>query len=69
MEELITKIVKFNDGRYFNGVKGKMVRKTTNFKDAKIIKNELSERDKGYLSMFGKTDYELIKVKYTMEEL
>jgi hypothetical protein len=68
MEELITNIAVFDDGRYFNGVKGKRVRKTQHFKDAKIF-NELSDRDKHYLEYWGKKDYEIKKVKYSIEFL
>ena len=61
----ITNIIIFEDGEYFNGVKGKQIRKTNNFKDAKIM-NEISDRDKRYLDSQSKS-YKLIKVKYTLD--
>lgn len=66
IDSLETYIVKFDDGTYFNGVKSKYVRKTKHFKDAKIIDNGvLSDRNRGYLS---RMNYELIRVRYTIEE-
>lgn len=53
-KELRCKIVIFenadepDDVLFFNGVKGKLVRKTKHFKDAKIF-NELSDRDRRFL--------------------
>ena len=64
--QLKTYIVKFEDGTYFNGVKGKRVRKTKHFKDAKRIDSgKLNDRDLSYLK---NKKYSIIKVKYTIEE-
>jgi len=62
--ELNTKIVIFDDGQYFAGIKRKRVTKTKHFKDAKII-NELSERDTNYLKY--KNDWRIVEVRYTFE--
>jgi hypothetical protein len=62
--ELNTKIVIFDDGKYFAGIKSKMVTKTKHFKDAKIM-NELSERDINYLKY--KNDWRIVEVRYTFE--
>ncbi len=64
--QLKTYIVKFEDGAYFNGVKGKKVSKTKHFKDAKRIDSgKLNDRDLSYLK---NEKYSIIKVKYTIEE-
>lgn len=63
MEILKTKIIIFEDGTYFNGVKGHCIRKTVHFKDAKTM-NEISNRDARYLA--GKI-FKLATVKYSME--
>lgn len=64
---LETQIIIFEDGKYFNGVKGKCVRKTEHIKDAKNIGlGEISDRDKNYLNGHN---YRLVKVKYTLEEI
>ena len=63
-KELITKIVIFEDGRYFAGVKSMYVRKTNRFKDAKIINGDLNRRDMNYLQ---DEKYKLVNVKYTIE--
>ena len=72
MEKLICYIIQFEDGTYFNGVKGKMVRKTKHFKDAKIIdfENFENSRDYNYLKdRHMRYKYILKKVRYTMEEI
>jgi len=65
MELLKTNIIKFTDGTYFNGVKGKVVRTTNNFKDAKTFK-ELNKRDTGYLR---NKEYEIIEVEFSMKTI
>ena len=61
-------IVKFEDGTFFNGVKGRVVRYSNNFKDAKIIDGgKLSERDLGFLSTRNSLGYEIINVELTMK--
>ena len=67
MEQINTKIIRFDDGTYFNGVKGKSVRKTKFFTDAKRINNELCDRDDGYLSRCS-CGYKIIEVTITLEE-
>ena len=57
-----TNIIIFDDGKYFTGVKGHVVRKSVHFKDAKIMK-ELNERDRRYLKNLN---YDLIEVVYCM---
>ena len=65
--KLVTRVVRFSDGYFFRGVKGKQVRKTHQFKDSKIITGgKLSDRDKRYLEKY---DYELIKVEFCMRIL
>lgn len=54
------KIVMFEDGTYFNGVKSKYVRRTKNFKDAKVF-GSLSERDERYLA---DKDYKIVQVTF-----
>lgn len=64
---LETQIIIFDDGKYFNGVKGKLVRKTQHIKDAKNIGlGEISDRDKNYLDGYN---YRLVKVRYIVEEI
>ncbi len=65
MYELRCMVVRFADGTFFSGVKAKWVRKTKNFKDAKIVKGSLIERDRRYLE---RMEYELIDVVYKMVE-
>jgi len=67
MEEqtLRTKIIIFENGSYFSGVKGKMVRSTKKFKDAKTI-DELSDRDRKYLESYN---YKLIEVEYSIKKI
>ena len=64
--EMVTDIIKFKDGTYFNGVKGKVLRKTKSFKDAKVLHGELSDRDKRYLE---DKEYKRITVIITLEEI
>lgn len=65
MEKFTTNIIVFQDGLYFNGVKGKRVRRTQHFKDAKIFE-EMSERDKLFLKNY---EYEIKKVEYSIKFL
>jgi len=72
MEELICYIIQFEDGTYFNGVKGKCVRKTKHFKDVKIINinNFENSRDFNYLNnRYDGYKYTVKKVQYTMGEI
>ena len=63
-EEIQAMVVKFKDGTYFGGVKGKLVRYTDIF-NAKRIHKKLNIRDALYLSS---QVYSLIKIKFTAEE-
>ena len=45
-----TQVIRFEDGTFFSGVKGKMVRDTRSFIDAKKM-SSISSRDKNYLSI------------------
>ena len=64
--EIKTKIVIFDDGTYFNGVKGKRVRTTKHFPDAKRIDGELSDRDLRYLEK-RRQDYTFVNVTMKLE--
>ena len=55
-------VVIFDDKQYFSGVKGKMVRKTVNYLDAKRCGMELSDRDRAYLRDFN-YELQLIRVE------
>lgn len=67
-QKLNTKIIVFDNGEYFKGIKGKMVRTTRHFKDAKIM-NEISERDKNYLDSrsFNNSEYKVVDVEYSIK--
>ena len=47
------KIIQFDDGTYFNGVKGKLLRITKSFKHAKELTTPIDERDLRYLEEYG----------------
>ena len=55
-------VVIFDDGQFFAGVKGKCVRKTANYLDAKRCGMELSDRDSRYLNDFN-YELQLIRVE------
>ena len=63
-------IVKFSNGMYFNGVKGKLIRETHNILDAKRLDNGiLSERDREYLEDSSQSrGYKIITVNVQIEE-
>lgn len=63
--ELKTNIIQFSDGTFFNGVKGKCVRKTHIFADAKRF-DVLSDRDERYLKGM---EYEIIPVIMSVTKL
>jgi len=46
------KIIQFEDGTYFNGVKGKSLRTTKSFKYAKELTTPIDERDLRHLKEY-----------------
>lgn len=62
-DRIKARIIQFKDGTYFNGVKGKLVRKTKSFKDAKIM-DKISDRDSNYLRHF---DFKLLDVEFYID--
>ena len=56
------KIIQFEDGTYFNGVKGKLLRITKSFKYAKELTTPIDERDLRYLEKYGKS-YKVLLVE------
>ena len=59
------KIIQFEDGTYFNGVKGKLLRITKSFKYAKELTTPIDERDLRYLENYGK-NYKVLLVEVGM---
>lgn len=58
------KVIKFGDGSYFNGVKGKMLRTTNNLLHAKDLTFEICDRDLKYLNEYGK-NYSILTIELT----
>ncbi len=56
------KIIQFEDGTYFNGVKGKILRITKSFKYAKELTTPIDERDLRYLEEYCK-NYKVLLVE------
>ena len=56
------KIIQFEDGTYFNGVKGKILRITKSFKYAKELTTPIDERDLRHLEKYGKS-YKVLLVE------
>ena len=56
------KIIQFEDGTYFNGVKGKLLRITKSFKYAKELTTPIDERDLRHLEKYGK-NYKVLLVE------
>ena len=63
-EHMDCSIIAFKEGEFFNGVKGKVVRKTKHFKDAKIIKGKIEDRDAKFLDGLN---YKIVKASFTCE--
>ena len=56
------KIIQFEDGTYFNGVKGKLLRTTKSFKYAKELTTPIDERDLRHLEKYG-VSYKVLLVE------
>jgi len=56
------KIIQFEDGTYFNGVKGKLLRITKSFKHAKELTIPIDERDLRHLEKYG-VSYKVLLVE------
>ena len=56
------KIIQFEDGTCFNGVKGKLLRITKSFKYAKELTTPIDERDLRHLDKFG-VSYKVLLVE------
>lgn len=61
----MSNIVVFEDGTYFNGVKGHLIRRTKNFKDAKTF-GTMSDRDANYLKDYS-VKWKIVSAIFTIK--